>query len=671
MTTRKRTGKTSRRESEDLSVHLHGAEGASCAEVETRGSADAPLQESGGWTDSIVEAAMDAIIAVDEAQQVILFNGAAEQMFGMRAEDVIGKPLDLLLPGRYRAMHKEHVRSFGRTRSTKRAMGGLGAVWGSRADGEEFPVEASISQVEVGGRKIFTAILRDITERQRAEERIREQAELLDQAHEAILVRDLDDRIRYWNKGAERMYGWTAEEAFGLKVQELIYHDDLSAFERATLEVREASEWNGELEQTTKEGKPLVVECRWTLTRDGTGSPKSIFVINADITERKKLEAQFLRAQRMESIGTLAGGIAHDLNNVLSPILMSIRMLQMRIEDETCLAMLEAIRASAMRGSDMVKQVLLFARGASGDRSVVQPRHLVKEVVKILGETFPKTISIEFAISADLWLVRGDPTQLYQVLMNLCVNARDAMANGGRLTIRAQNIRIDEHYARMHLEATPGQFIVISVEDTGVGMSRDVLDRVFEPFFTTKPQGHGTGIGLSTALGIVKGHGGFISVYSEVGRGTQFKVHLPAVEVDEVASAEPATSDLPAGHGEGVLVVDDEAAIREIGKGTLEAFGYKVRTAVDGAEAVAEYAAHRDEIHVVVLDMMMPVMDGPATARALQRLSPDVKIIATSGLPAGGKIAEATTAGVAAFLAKPYTAEDLLKAIARVLASGA
>jgi len=637
-------------------------------DVTERMRAEEALKESEERFAGIVSHAREAIISVDESQRIILFNEQAEKIFGYSAEEVIGKPLDILIPPRFTKSHREHIREFSASPISGRGMNERGDIYGIRKDGREFPAEASISKVELRSGKLFTVMLRDITERKQAEERLREQATLLDRAKDAILVRDLSDTVLFWSKGAERLYGWTSDEAVGKNIRELLYtKGDPPPFEQAHKVLAEKGEWMGELRQMTKDGKELTVESRWTLVRNDKGEPKSILVINTDITEKKKLEAQFLRAQRMESIGTLAGGIAHDLNNVLSPILMSIRMLQMRFTDESSQRLLATLRASAERGARMVSQVLSFARGAEGERIAVQPRHLIREIVKILKDTLPKTIDIRFSLPDNLWAVAGDPTQLYQVLMNLCVNARDAMPQGGRLTIETENAYIDETYARMHLDAKPGRFVVITVSDTGVGIPPHIIDKIFEPFFTTKGQGEGTGLGLSTVMGIVRGHGGFINAYSEVGKGTQFKVYLPAIESTEMAQRQEEQGDLPVGHGELILVVDDEEAILEITRGTLEAFGYNVLTASDGTEAVALYAQNKDKIQVVLVDMMMPYMDGPSTIRALQKLNPKVKIIAASGLAANGKAVEAIGAAVKIFLSKPYTADKLLTALAGIL----
>jgi len=513
----------------------------------------------------------------------------------------------------------------------------------------------------------YIAIRSDITERKRGEEQIREQAALLDQAQDAILVRDLEQNILFWNKGAERLYGWTAAEASGRNAAELLLKEPSAQFEVARQAVIDKGAWGGEVHQLRRDGAEIIVQSRWTLVRDEHGAPASILVINTDITEKKLMEAQFLRAQRMESIGTLAGGIAHDLNNVLSPILMAVDMLRLKASDEASRKWLDVLRTNAERGGDMVRQVLSFARGVEGERVALQPKHLIKEIVKILRETLPKSIEITYHLADDLWIISADATQLHQVLMNLCVNARDAMPDGGAIAIRAENTLVDENYARMHIEARAGRFVMITVTDTGPGMPADVQSRIFEPFFTTKEMTKGTGLGLSTALTIVKSHGGFINVYSELHKGSQFTLYLPALEEQRTAAVRALQTDLPLGNGELVLIVDDEEAIREITRSTLETFGYRVLTASDGTEALALYADRKSEIDVVLTDMVMPFMDGPATIRALQRMNPEVRIIAASGLTMGLRAGEASLEGVSVFLNKPYTAEKVLKALAHVL----
>lgn len=559
-----------------------------------------------------------------------------------------------------------HSKEFIRNLWTKIASGQVwkGELKNRAKDGSIYWVDTTIVpfQNDKGKPYQYVAIRNDITERKRAEEQLLEQATLLDNAQDAILVRDLEDKFRFWNKSAERIYGWVADEVIGRDMKDSIYKNNLAQFSEAKRATLSTGEWRGELRQLTRDGKDIVVESRWTLVRDDRGEPKSVLVINTDVTDKRKIEAQFLRAQRMESIGTLASGIAHDFNNLLSPIMMSIQLLQARIKDDDGQRLLAMLQVSAERGAGLVKQVLSFARGVEGERITLQPRHLIKEIVKILRDTLPKSIEVEFEASDDLSVVAGDATQLHQVLMNFFVNARDAMPTGGKLTIKAENVHIDDAYARMNLESKLGHFVQIAIADSGIGISPHVINRIFEPFFTTKEHGKGTGLGLSTALGIVKGHGGFINVYSELGRGTQFKIYLPAAETPFAAQS-ASSAQLPVGHGELILVVDDEIAIREITKGTLEAYGYRALTAADGTEAIALYAQHRDEVKVVLTDLMMPYMDGPVTIRALQKLNPTIKIIASSGLIENSRAIE----GVSLFLPKPYSAARLLCALAEVI----
>lgn len=509
--------------------------------------------------------------------------------------------------------------------------------------------------------------IRYAVERKKAEQKIREQAALLDVATDAILVQNLQNQIVFWNKGAQRIYGWTAEEAVGQDAEQLLgTAQEVPRLKQIQTDVAVEGNWYGELQQVTKNGKEIIVESRWTLVKNELREPISILIVNTDITEKKQLEAQFLRAQRMESIGTLASGIAHDLNNVLAPILMSVQLLALKAKDERSRQWLNILETNAKRGAELVKQVVSFARGVTGDRTIVQVRHIISEIKQIARETFPKSIEVQLDVAPDLWTVCGDTTQLHQVLMNLCVNARDALLDGGTLSISARNTLLDEHSARMNLDAKVGAYIVITVSDTGMGIPNEILDRIFEPFFTTKELGKGTGLGLSTVIGIVKSHGGFVNVSSKLGYGTQFAVYLPALQETQTPVIEDP--QLPRGNGELILVVDDEASIRQITQTSLETYSYRVLTACDGIEALAMYAQHKDDINVVLIDMMMPSMDGPTAIRAMRRIQPQVKIVAVSGLVSSSdKLTQVRRLGVQRVLCKPYTAKELLKVIDSVI----
>jgi len=535
-----------------------------------------------------------------------------------------------------------------------------------KKDGTQIDVEITTHDLTLSGTSARLVLANDVTERMRAEERLHEQAELLDHAQEAILVRDLEGHILFWNKSAERIYGWSADEVRGINADNLLTQEPSSQLEEANRALSEKGEWTGDLQQMTKARETLLVESRWTLVRDNQNQPKSILVVNSDITEKKRLEAQFLRVQRLESIGALAGGIAHDINNILSPILLAVRMLQMKFPDADSQRFLTILQQNAERGGEMIKQVLQFARGVEGQQILLQPLHLIDEVARMLKETLPKSIDVKTRMPNGVWPVIGDPTQLHQVLMNLCVNARDAMPRGGRLTLAAENVVIDESYARMNIDSRPGRYVLITVADTGAGIPPEIIDRIFDPFFTTKATGSGTGLGLSTVIGIVKSHRGFVSVSSEVVKGSEFKVYIPAAES---LSKVPALNEEPEtqrGHGELILVVDDEAAIREITRSTLEAACYRVLTASDGTEAVAVYAQRAGDIKVVITDIVMPYMDGLATIRALRKLNPVVRIIVSTGVGDKNRT-DVVDPGVDAVLSKPYTADTLLKMLTDVL----
>ena len=509
----------------------------------------------------------------------------------------------------------------------------------------------------------YIAIRFDITERKLAEERIRQQASLLDNAQDAILVCDLKYQVLYWNKGAERIYGWELGEVLGMNVADVFLGDE-HEIKDAHRSLRDSGKWKTEARHKTKDGQQLIVESRWTLVGTEAGQPDYILIINTDVTEQRKTEEHLLRAQRMESIGTLAGGIAHDLNNILSPIIMSVEMLRMRDADTEAQRWLSLIAENAERGADLIKQVLTFARGLEGERIPVQVKHIVKELVSVLHETLPKSIVLKCDIPAMPWLISADPTQIHQVLMNVCLNARDAMPDGGTLSLAVENAHIDENYARMNPEAEPGGYVQITVEDTGSGMSEDTMKRIFDPFFTSKALGHGTGLGLSTALTIVKAHGGFINVYSELGRGTRFTLNFPAME-DQIESDQPLlVSEHPRGNGELILIVDDEENILQVTVATLEQYGYRTMKCSNGAAGVAAYKEQKGRIDLVLTDMAMPEMDGPSMIRALREIDPGTTIIGMSGLMNPEQAAELKALDVDAFLTKPFNAGTLLTAIA-------
>jgi PAS domain S-box-containing protein len=487
---------------------------------------------------------------------------------------------------------------------------------------------------------------------------------LLDNARDAIVVHDLEGRVVYWNKGAERIYGWTRQETIGRNLGEHLYVDPKKFTETCALTL-EKGEWSGDMRTLSKDHRELIMETRFAVLRDGDGAPKSMLGVKTDVTEKRKIEVQFIRAQRMASLGLLAGGIAHDLNNVLTPIMLSIDVLKkIAATHPDAKEVIETIELSTRRGSDIVQQVLSFARGMEGQRIVIQPRYMLQEIEHIVHDTFPRDVRLQFSIPYDTWTLVGDPTQLQQVLLNLCVNARDAMPDGGTLVISAKNTVVDGHYLALNKQAEPGMYVAIWVTDSGTGIPENIIDQIFEPFFTTKEVGKGTGLGLSSVQAIVKNHGGFIDVYTEPSKGTTFKIYLPAHASDaEVAAYATDEIALPRGNGETILVVDDEPSIISVTRQTLESFGYRMITARNGAEAVACYAQQPEQVDLILTDLSMPVMDGRATIYALLTLNPKAKIIAMSGLDESKTAIMAAHAGIKHFISKPYTAGTLLKTL--------
>ena len=600
----------------------------------------------------------------DQAGRLLFVNQPLLDLWGLTLEEVVGKNfVDLGYPQELAEKLQRELQGVFATRQKLTAETSYTSPAGVIGHYEYIFSPALNSD---GAVDFVVGATRDITERKKSEARFRL---LVDSNVQGVLFWNRDGRVTSANDAFLRIIGYSQQELESGEVSWMT----LTPPEYAHLDHRalETIATTGtcapyEKEYIRKDGSRVPILLGSACFED---NPDEGVCFVVDLTERKKLEHQFLRAQRMESIGTLAGGIAHDLNNALAPIMMSIDMLRMKFADQESQELLATLSSSAHRGADMVRQVLSFARGVEGRHMEVQVGHVIKDVEKIAKDTFLKNIQVRSIIGRDPWTIMGDPTQVHQVLLNLCVNARDAMPEGGILTLSAENVQVDEHYAGLVAEAQSGSYLLLQVEDTGSGMPPGVIEKIFDPFFTTKEVGKGTGLGLSTSLAIVKSHGGFMRVYSEMGKGTKFKVYFPAQTEASSGTAEEIAAEMPRGNGEIILVVDDEASVRQITRQTLQAFGYRVILASDGVEALSIFARQGPEIAAVLTDMMMPVMDGPALVRVLRKMKPTLPVIGAGGLSAPQDISGSGSLGLDHFLPKPYMASELLKVLREILST--
>jgi PAS domain S-box-containing protein len=630
---------------------------------------------------AIYEHAPVILVLVDDQGRIVRANRAAAVLADSQTEALRGKPVEALLRWT-QGRHDSRTCTVGEDCSACALRRAIERTLQQTAPHPRFSVSplrvangesraanllVSVARVVVANRAMVLLCLEDLTERHRAEERVREQAGLLDIAHDAITVLDLDGRVLYWNYAAEKLYGWPVEEALGHDASRLFFEEVPSEFIQALEAALKYGAWNGELRQVHRDGRPVIVHSRAALVRDAADRPKSILFVSTDVTEKKSLEARFLRVQRLETIGALASGIAHDLNNVLAPVSMAVDVLRLHPRNEQEQMLLQMLATSTQRGASIVRQLLTFSRGVEGARVRLRPKTLIKEISKIIQETFPKSIQLRVDIHDEVWEVLGDPTQIHQILLNLCVNARDAMPEGGILTLSARNLRLDQPAQGDNAERQSGPHVALEVADTGTGMGPEVLGKIFTPFFTTKPVGQGTGLGLSTVRDIARNHGGFVQVRSQSGQGSRFTVYFPAPEGQ---TAEIAAADSPPvalGRGELVLVADDEQSILKLAKHILETHGYRVLAAGDGLEALAIFSRHRPAIRAVIIDLMMPNLDGPTAIKALRSHDPGLPILAVSGTSPNDNPQSGNPCGDVSFLLKPFTVRSLLEAISAAL----
>jgi two-component system cell cycle sensor histidine kinase/response regulator CckA len=609
--------------------------------------------------------AREAVVVTDLGGQISFWNQGAEQLSGWPAAEAIGRSCgDLLGP-------EAAVQLVEGCRAAVEHGAWSGEIRFEDRHGQQRLVELRISLIrnENGQPRARLALGTDITDRRLAERRIREQAEMLNQAREAIFITDLNGVIIYWNAGAERLFGWPGHEALGKRPAEIFDAFVNSALQTARQETEAKGQWQGELRMHNRQHEPLTITSRHSLIRDDAGQPKAWVSINSDITEQKKLEEQFLRAQRMENLGLLAAGIAHDLNNMLAPILLAAPMLRDHVTDPGALGLLNTLEKSAERGANLVRQILAFAHGASGEQRLLQVKHLLRDIISVISGTFPKTIRLEDYVPNDLWPITGNATQIHQVLLNLSVNARDAMPDGGTLRVRAENKVLDQAAADAIDGARPGPFLVLHVEDTGTGIPPEILKEIWKPFYTTKESGKGTGLGLSTVRGIIENHNGFIELLTSVGQGTTFRIYLPAAEGGPAENLGSPAYVPSQGKGELILVVDDEDYIRTMTSTMLTRHGYRVILAADGAEAALVFAQRAAEIRLVITDLHMPNLDGVMLGRALRQINPEARTLVVSGMTSalGNRPDYKVEELGDAFLHKPFKSEALLAKVHEML----
>jgi len=543
--------------------------------------------------------------------------------------------------------------------------------------GRSLWLESRLIAFNYKGAKHLLVMLHDVTVQQRTLENLHLLEAAVKAAPVGWMVTDADGRIESVNPAFTQLTGYPPEETIGKTPRILKSGRHDAAYYRALWDAITRGEvWSGTMVNRRRDGSFYHELNTISPIRRADGTITHFVAIKQDITGQKELEHQLARSQRMESIGLLATGLVHDLNNMLSPIMLALGLIRARHPDRETISNLQLMESAAQRGAGVLRQVLTFARGVEGERTELEPRTLLKEIAALARETFPREIRVVVAIAADVQPVRGDLTQLHQVLLNLSVNARDAMPQGGVLTLHAENVVIDEARAsRQVMPAEPGNYVLLGVRDTGTGIGPEVLEHMFEPFFTTKPRGKGTGLGLSTVFGIVRSHEGFIEVTSELGRGTDLCVLLPAVaRADaDAARAAPAPGVL-LGRGRSVLIVDDEATIRGVMSHLLERRGFRTVEARDGVDGLAKFKANPEGFSAVLLDLMMPGMNGYKLAQEIRALAPRLPIIASTGMsgnsPSDDGDAVLRGMNVHTLLRKPYSEEIFLEALRRELEAG-
>lgn len=598
------------------------------------------------------------VVEISTAGRILQANAAAREIFGCESTSPGGLSLEELF------VEQADFEAFLlRLRSGKKLQRHPACL--RRLDGSTRDVLIDANPpLHDGAAEVVHCVLRDESIHRRTEFHIREQASFISKSAEAVVIQGLEGTVLHWNADAEALLGRPSLQMVGRALPVGFFQDEKAAH-NARKTTASRGEWSGTLAITRADGTPLEAATRWILLRDRLGAPQSIMILAEDASEVRVNEQDRLRAQRHECIGTLAGGIAHDLNNILQPISIAIDMFRGRFPDDEGREMLEMVDANLRRASELVRQILTFTSGAAGDRKPVPVPELFNGVASFIKQAFPKTIRLRQELPERIDHVLGDPTQLEQVLLNLCVNARDAMPDGGTIGLLATSFSVDAAFARRQPNARPGPHVRLTVTDTGTGIPRDMRRKIFEPFFTTKGPDKGTGLGLATAIGIIRSHGGFLTLETEEGCGSSFHVFLPSAPTAPVADlgqAQPPQA-APAGGGESILLVDDEPTVLKVMRRSLEKSGYHVITAADGEEGCKLFSDNRDKISLVITDMAMPGMDGPEMIAALRRIDPSVKVICTSGLDTRENLEALAPLNVLRVLSKPCNSKTILQAI--------
>lgn len=640
-------------------------------DITERNRTEAALRESEERFRIIARATADTIWDWNLATDNVWWNEGMQAVFGYSPGDI--EPDSRSFVNRIHPDDRERV--LAAVRST---LAGDSNEWQAeyrfrRADGSmaDVTVRGFVIRDEKGKPMRMVGAMNDVTLRREYETRLEQQAALLDKARDAIIVRDMEHRITYWNRSAERVYGWSAAEARGQRLDELL-DEDRETFARASRELVANGEWVGEVEHRDKYGRRIVSEVAWSLVTDEDDRPQSILAINTDITERLALEEQLRQSQRLEAVGQLTGGVAHDFNNLLTVILGNAELMAEQLpQGDRMHKLAEMTRTAAQRGAELTHRLLAFARRQALEPAPLDVNRLVSGMESLLRRTLPETIDLEIVPGDDTWNAFADTAQLESVILNLALNSKDAMPDGGRLTIETANVRLDEEYCAHNAEVAPGRYVMIAVSDTGTGIPPEHLNRVFDPFFTTKEKGKGTGLGLSMAYGFAKQSQGHIKIYSEPGQGTTVKVYLPRAQRRE-ERIEPSTrAERDYSGTEKILVVEDNDLVREHAERQLEQFGYEVRAASNGREAL-EIIKREEDIDLLFTDVIMSGgMNGRDLAEMAKKIRPRLKVLYTSGYTENAIVHHGRLDKGVNLLQKPYHRADLARKVRAVLSESA